>query len=113
MSDYAELSARQSIQPIRESDIFLTLKNPGQDSINIDWKVSFPFPVNSNPTTGHGRIKPYENVTKSWTTDLVRLPDRVKQAASEQEIVVDLRLSGGDHFLDGTRGTLRQLQQRP
>jgi hypothetical protein len=118
MSDYAQLSARQSITPnnlSQESDIFLKLKNPLSDPVEIDWEIGFPFPVDpANRNTGKDRLDPYGNTTKSWTTNLAQLRRHEQQAASEEEIVVRLKLSpAGNHIEDRTRGTLRQLHSLP
>lgn len=118
MSVYAELSARQSITPnslSRESEIFLKLKNPTSDPVDVDWEVKFPFPVDpANRNTGKVRLDPYGNATESWTTNLTQLRRHEQQAASEKEIVVELKLSSaGNRFVDGTRSTLRQLHSLP
>jgi hypothetical protein len=118
MSDYAQLSARQSIAPnnlSQESDIFLKLKNPLSDPIEVDWEIGFPFPVDpANRNTGKDRLEPNENITKSWSANLTQLRRHEQQAASEKEIVVELKLSSaGNHFEDGTRSTLGQLHLLP
>ena len=114
MSDYAQLKAQTSHPQLEESDIFLVLKNPLSDVLSIDWKISFPFPViPDNKTGGTTRLNPYDNQEVSWTTALAKLSDPKRQTASEQEIVVKLRLSAaGNAFQDGTRDTLKQLSGR-
>jgi hypothetical protein len=111
VSDYAQLSARTNHQQLEESDIFLTLQDPQPDPLTIDWRIRFPFPVvPANKTSGTIRLDPYHKEVISWITDLARLPVSRRQAASDQEIVVELRLSSaGNAFQDGTRSTLKQL----
>src|ERR1700674_3900315 len=111
MGNYAKLSSRTLYPQLDELDIFLTLQNPLGDPLTIDWTIKFPFPVvPTNKASGASRLDPYSNAVVSWTTDLARISVSQKEAASDQEIVVDLRLpSAGNHFLDGIRGTLKQL----
>jgi len=112
VSDYARLSARTSHPRLEESDLFLTLHNPLSDPLAVDWKISFPFPVTPNRTSGKTRLEPYAEETISWTTDLARLSVPQRQAASEREIAVELGLSSsGTHFQDGVRSTLKELRR--
>jgi hypothetical protein len=113
VSDYAQLSARTNYPKLEELDIFLTFQNPLPDPLTIDWKISFPFPVvSANKTSGTMRLDPHDNEVTSWTTDLAQLHVFQRQAASDQEIVVELRLSSaGNAFLDVTRSTVKQLDK--
>jgi hypothetical protein len=99
VSEYAELSALQNEQHLEEVNIFLALKNPTPDVLTVQWEIDFPFSVALDAKkSGKARLDPHGNEHFSWETALSPLSKPQRDAAADQEIVVNLTLSNGIFF---------------